>query len=91
MIVLAAALTSVRTPSRPSRRRPANCWASRPSRWARGFGALVRSARGARCERVSALEDCRQVWGSLERLLIQRGERVLRSRGAGPECAPERR
>ena len=37
-------------------------------RWARDLGA----------ERVWALEDCRHVSGSLERFLIERGERVLR-------------
>src|SRR5215217_2132653 len=35
-----------------------------------GFGALLRCAW--------ALEDCRHVSGSLERFLIERGERVLR-------------
>jgi hypothetical protein len=37
-------------------------------RWACGLGD----------ERVWALEDCRHVSGSLERFLIERGERVLR-------------
>jgi transposase len=45
---------------------------------ARGFAALVVWARGLGRERVWALEDCRQVSGSFERLLIARGERVLR-------------
>jgi transposase len=45
---------------------------------ARGFGALLRWARGLDGERVWALEDCRHVSGSLERFLIERGERVLR-------------
>jgi transposase len=45
---------------------------------ARGFGALVRWARGLDGERVWALEDCRHVSGGLERFLIARGERVLR-------------
>ena len=44
----------------------------------RGFGALLRWARGLDRERVWALEDCRHVSGSLERFLIGRGERVLR-------------
>jgi transposase len=43
----------------------------------RGFGALLRWARGLDCDRVWALEDCRHVSGSLERFLIERGERVL--------------
>jgi transposase len=44
----------------------------------RGFGALLVWARSLDGERAWALEDCRQVSGSLERFLIQRGERVLR-------------
>src|SRR4051812_12154122 len=44
----------------------------------RGFGALLQWARGLDGERVWALEDCRHVSGSLERFLIERGERVLR-------------
>jgi transposase len=44
----------------------------------RGFGALLRWARSLDGDRVWALEDCRHVSGSLERFLIQRGERVLR-------------
>src|SRR4051795_7674849 len=44
----------------------------------RGFGALLRWARGLDGERVWALEDCRHVSGSLERFLVGRGERVLR-------------
>src|ERR687893_72764 len=44
----------------------------------RGFGALLRWARCLDGERVWALEDCRHVSGSLERFLIERGERVLR-------------
>jgi transposase len=43
----------------------------------RGFGALLRWARSVDGERIWALEDCRQVSGSLERFLIERGERVL--------------
>ena len=44
----------------------------------RGFGALLRWARRLEGDRVWALEDCRHVSGSLERFLIERGERVLR-------------
>jgi transposase len=44
----------------------------------RGFGALVQWARGLSDDRVWALEDCRHVSGSLERFLIECGERVLR-------------
>ena len=44
----------------------------------RGFGVLLRWARSVDQERVWALEDCRHVSGSLERFLIERGERVLR-------------
>src|SRR5688500_16752687 len=44
----------------------------------RGFGTLLRWARSVDEERVWALEDCRHVSGSLERFLIERGERVLR-------------
>src|SRR3954471_2965950 len=44
----------------------------------RGFDALLRWARALDGERVWALEDCRHVSGSLERFLIERGERVLR-------------
>src|SRR5215217_6076593 len=45
---------------------------------ARGFAGLLRWARGLGDERVWAIEDCRHVSGSLERFLIERGERVLR-------------
>jgi transposase len=45
---------------------------------ARGAGALLTWARDLGAERVWALEDCRHVSGSLERFLIERGERVLR-------------
>jgi transposase len=44
----------------------------------RGFGVLLRWARSLDGDRAWALEDCRHVSGSLERFLIQRGERVLR-------------
>ena len=44
----------------------------------RGFGALLQWARSLDGDRVWALEDCRHVSGSLERFLIERGERVLR-------------
>src|SRR3954453_23749166 len=43
-----------------------------------GFDALLRWARSLDGDRVWALEDCRHVSGSLERFLIERGERVLR-------------
>src|SRR5688572_17010573 len=43
-----------------------------------GFGALVEWARRLDDARIWALEDCRHVSGSLERFLIERGERVLR-------------
>ena len=45
---------------------------------AKGGAVLLRWARGLGAERVWALEDCRHVSGSLERFLIERGERVLR-------------
>ena len=45
---------------------------------AKGAAALLRWARGLGEERVWAIEDCRHVSGSLERFLIERGERVLR-------------
>jgi transposase len=44
----------------------------------RGFAGLLVWARGLQRERVWALEDCRHVSGSLERFLIERGERVVR-------------
>src|SRR5918911_2085369 len=44
----------------------------------RGFEALLRWARTLDGDRVWALEDCRHVSGSLERFLIERGERVVR-------------
>ena len=44
----------------------------------RGFGALLQWARRLGRDRAWALEDCRHVSGSLERFLIERGERVLR-------------
>ena len=44
----------------------------------RGFGVLLQWARRLDGDRVWALEDCRHVSGSLERFLIERGERVLR-------------
>jgi transposase len=43
----------------------------------RGFDALLRWGRALDDELVWALEDCRHVSGSLERFLIERGERVL--------------
>ena len=45
---------------------------------AKGAAVLLGWARGLGDQRVWALEDCRHVSGSLERFLIQRGERVLR-------------
>jgi transposase len=45
---------------------------------AKGFAALVVWASELGTERVWALEDCRHVSGSLERFLIERGERVVR-------------
>jgi len=45
---------------------------------AKGAAGLLRWARGLGGERVWAIEDCRHVSGSLERFLIERGERVLR-------------
>jgi transposase len=44
----------------------------------RGFGVLLQWARSLDGDRIWALEDCRHVSGSLERFLIERGERVLR-------------
>jgi transposase len=45
---------------------------------AQGAVGLLDWARGLSGERVWAIEDCRHVSGSLERWLIERGERVLR-------------
>ena len=45
---------------------------------AKGSAALLRWVRELGQERVWVLEDCRHVSGSLERFLIERGERVLR-------------
>jgi transposase len=44
----------------------------------RGFGALLQWARKIDEDRAWVLEDCRHVSGSLERFLIERGERVVR-------------
>jgi transposase len=44
----------------------------------KGAAELLRWARGVGEERVWAIEDCRHVSGSLERFLIERGERVVR-------------
>ena len=44
----------------------------------KGFAALLRWARRLDTERVWAIEDCRHVSGSLEQVLIARGERVVR-------------
>ncbi len=43
-----------------------------------GFASLVVWARGLQGERVWALEGCRHVWGSFERFLLGRGERIVR-------------
>jgi transposase len=43
-----------------------------------GHAALLDWARGLDSERVWASEDCRHVSGSLERFLVERGERVVR-------------
>jgi len=43
-----------------------------------GHERLLEWARELECGRVFALEDCRHVSGSLERFLLQRGERVVR-------------
>ncbi len=45
---------------------------------AKGAAVLLRWARGLGDERAWALEDCRHVSGSLERFLVERGERALR-------------
>ena len=45
---------------------------------AKGAAGLLKWARGLSDDRVWAIEDCRHVSGSLERFLIERGERVLR-------------
>src|SRR4029079_19739613 len=45
---------------------------------AKGAAGLLTWARGLGEERAWAIEDCRHVSGSLERFLIERGERVLR-------------
>ena len=45
---------------------------------AKGFAALVVWARELGPERVWALEHCRHVSGSVERFVIERGERVVR-------------
>jgi transposase len=43
-----------------------------------GNGQLLEWARALGCERVWAVEDVRNVSGSLERFLIDRGERIVR-------------
>ncbi len=42
------------------------------------FDLLLAWARGHGAERVWAIEDCRHVWGALERFLLVRGEAVVR-------------
>jgi transposase len=44
----------------------------------KGHERLLEWARGLDAERVFAIEDCRHVSGSLERFLIERGEKVVR-------------
>jgi len=44
----------------------------------KGHERLLEWARSLDVERVFAIEDCRHVSGSLERFLIERGERVVR-------------
>lgn len=44
----------------------------------RGHEHLLEWARGLDFDRVFAIEDCRHVSGSLERFLIERGEKVVR-------------
>jgi transposase len=45
---------------------------------AKGHERLLAWARGVDTERVFAVEDCRHVSGSLERFLVERGEKVVR-------------
>src|SRR3954454_7505996 len=71
--------TSGRIPAPRSLPAAASCSATRRSGSGRvALRARVRWARELDRERVWALEDCRHVSGSLERFLIERGERVLR-------------
>ena len=44
----------------------------------KGHERLLEWARGIDVERVFAIEDCRHVSGSLERFLVERGEKVVR-------------
>lgn len=44
----------------------------------RGHERMLEWARGLDVDRVFAIEDCRHVSGSLERFLIERGEKVVR-------------
>lgn len=44
----------------------------------KGYERLLEWARGLDVDRVFAIEDCRHVSGSLERFLIERGERAVR-------------
>ena len=44
----------------------------------KGHERLLEWARGLDVERLFALEDCRHVSGSLERFLVERGEKVVR-------------
>ena len=62
--------------------RLASCWANGRCRsGGKGSAELLGWARGSDEERVWAIEDCRHVSGSLERFLIERGERVVRVHG----------
>jgi transposase len=45
---------------------------------AAGFDRVLAWARRLDAERVWAIEDCRHVWGRLERFLVARGERIVR-------------
>ena len=45
---------------------------------AKGHERLLEWARSIEAERVFAVEDCRHVSGSLERFLVERGEKVVR-------------
>src|SRR5439155_25978164 len=44
----------------------------------KGLKGLLRWGRALGPERLWAIEDCRQLTGNLERLLVARGERVVR-------------
>jgi transposase len=44
----------------------------------KGHEGLLEWARGLEVDRIFAIEDCRHVSGSLERFLIERGEKIVR-------------